>query len=86
MRPTKICRPDREPATHWGNQMPEITIHTDGPIVVPAEGLSLKGTDGSAIERPKGSAVALCRCGESSTKPFCDGTHKNVDFQHDPTT
>ena len=29
----------------------------------------------------KGEAVALCRCGGSSTKPFCDGTHKRIGFQ-----
>jgi CDGSH-type Zn-finger protein len=28
----------------------------------------------------KGEAVALCRCGGSSTKPFCDGTHKRIGF------
>jgi CDGSH-type Zn-finger protein len=28
----------------------------------------------------KGEAVALCRCGGSATKPFCDGTHKRVCF------
>lgn len=25
--------------------------------------------------------IALCRCGESATKPFCDGTHKNINFK-----
>jgi CDGSH-type Zn-finger protein len=25
-------------------------------------------------------AIALCRCGQSSTKPFCDGTHKTCGF------
>jgi CDGSH-type Zn-finger protein len=25
--------------------------------------------------------VALCRCGASAKKPFCDGTHRTIDFQ-----
>ena len=29
----------------------------------------------------KGEAVALCRCGGSQAKPFCDGTHKRIGFK-----
>ena len=65
--------------------MPDVTIHTDGPIVVPTEGLALKGSDGTAIKCPDGKAVALCRCGQSANKPFCDGGHKNAGFANDPT-
>ncbi|MFN3871830.1 MAG: CDGSH iron-sulfur domain-containing protein [Ignavibacterium sp.] len=25
--------------------------------------------------------IALCRCGQSSAKPFCDGTHKKCEFK-----
>jgi CDGSH-type Zn-finger protein len=27
------------------------------------------------------TAVSLCRCGHSATKPFCDGAHKRLNFQ-----
>ncbi|WP_259336605.1 CDGSH iron-sulfur domain-containing protein [Clavibacter phaseoli] len=30
------------------------------------------------------STVALCRCGVSSIKPYCDGTHRLVGFRTDP--
>jgi CDGSH-type Zn-finger protein len=29
----------------------------------------------------KASPIALCRCGHSATKPFCDGKHKIVNFE-----
>ena len=36
--------------------------------------------DGAEIE-VKRSVVALCRCGRSKIRPFCDGTHKTVGFK-----
>lgn len=37
--------------------------------------------DGNEIDFPAGKEwVSLCRCGHSATKPFCDGTHRTVEF------
>ncbi|MBE9517696.1 MAG: CDGSH iron-sulfur domain-containing protein [Bacteroidetes bacterium] len=38
----------------------------------------IKGSDGKIIK--KDEPVFLCRCGNSSNKPFCDGTHKRNGF------
>ncbi|NOR33054.1 MAG: CDGSH iron-sulfur domain-containing protein [Bacteroidales bacterium] len=38
----------------------------------------MKGSDGKIIKTDK--PVFLCRCGNSSNKPFCDGTHKRNGF------
>ena len=60
---------------------PTIRGREDGPLVV--EGLEhLKDAKGGDIGAAgaKGN-IALCRCGYSSRKPFCDGTHKKTDFR-----
>ena len=51
---------------------------TDGPLVLTGN-LSIRA--GSGREAWKGTSVALCRCGASNNKPFCDGTHKKVGFK-----
>src|SRR5512136_2911224 len=47
-------------------------------IVTNAEGESLDYREGKKY--PAQAQYALCRCGESANKPFCDGTHKKVQF------
>jgi CDGSH-type Zn-finger protein len=39
--------------------------------------------EGREFEVPLGDSIVLCRCGKSSTKPFCDQTHKRVGFAAD---
>jgi CDGSH-type Zn-finger protein len=40
-------------------------------------------TSAAGLPTWSGTRVALCRCGESSNKPFCDGTHALVGFTTD---
>ena len=50
---------------------------SSGPIFVRG-GVEIIGADGVAWETR--NRVTLCRCGQSKTKPFCDGTHSKVGF------
>ena len=60
-----------EPAT--------ITAYENGPLLVRGD-FTLVDADGERIEPGRG-VVALCRCGLSAIKPFCDGTHKATGFR-----
>jgi CDGSH-type Zn-finger protein len=51
-----------------------------GPIWVRG-GITVIGQDGTPYEAR--NRQTLCRCGKSSNKPFCDGTHVDVDFHDD---
>ena len=59
----------------------QVTIkpRDNGPYLVQGP-VKLIDVDGNEFQLT-GETVALCRCGHSSTKPFCDGTHKKVEFQ-----
>jgi CDGSH-type Zn-finger protein len=56
-----------------------IKVRENGPYLVSGP-FTLTDADGAVYGLPAGSAVALCRCGQSSTKPFCDATHKQLGF------
>lgn len=56
-----------------------ITPLDNGPYMVEGE-LELVSPSGQPIE-VRGSKAFLCRCGASTRKPFCDGTHSRIFFQ-----
>lgn len=58
-----------------------ITITENGPYKVEgAEGLELTAPDGSPVAVDR-DTIFLCRCGGSTNKPFCDGTHSKIGFE-----
>jgi CDGSH-type Zn-finger protein len=59
-----------------------ITACPDGPLLVRGE-LELFDDDGEPVQ-PKRRTFALCRCGASAIRPFCDGSHKLVGFRTTP--
>ena len=63
--------------------MSDVTIipTENGPYEVNGE-VRIVAPDGTVI-RETGKAY-LCRCGQSANKPFCDGTHRKVDWVADP--
>ena len=56
-----------------------ITSYRDGPLLVRGP-FRLQDQDGNEIEVGR-KTVALCRCGKSRIRPFCDGTHALVRFR-----
>jgi CDGSH-type Zn-finger protein len=60
--------------------MAEVTIEAikNGPYIVKGE-VELKDSEGNNF--PVEKRIALCRCGASTEKPFCDGTHSKIGFQ-----
>ena len=58
-----------------------IKVRDHGPLLVEGP-FTVIDAAGNAFTIPTGKpAIALCRCGASRTKPFCDGTHSKQGFQ-----
>jgi CDGSH-type Zn-finger protein len=70
------------PASRAHDDAPIIIACPDGPLLVRGH-IELTTPDGEPIEQHR-RTVALCRCGVSTIKPFCDGTHKAVHFRTEP--
>jgi CDGSH-type Zn-finger protein len=60
--------------------MAEVTIEArpNGPYIVNGS-IELRDTNGNIL--PTQTRTVLCRCGASTKKPFCDGTHSKIGFQ-----
>lgn len=57
----------------------EIKARQNGPYVIMGTA-TYTDADGNEQTTP-GTNIALCRCGQSGNKPFCDGTHRKVGFE-----
>ena len=82
---------DRPAASQWA-KAGHVTLRCrlDGPLVVEvpldqdgaSPGFRVIDHLGAEFTLPAGKrAVALCRCGKSATKPFCDGAHRAAEFR-----
>jgi CDGSH-type Zn-finger protein len=67
-------RPDAEDGV-----VTTIRLRRNGPYVVEGDDVKVVDWNGAeyVVER---KPIALCRCGASTKKPFCDGTHSKIGF------
>jgi CDGSH-type Zn-finger protein len=65
-------RPDQSPPA-------TITPYPDGPYLVRGE-FVVRDQEGNELPLER-RTIALCRCGKSRMRPFCDGTHKLIGFR-----
>ena len=56
-----------------------IDITSNGPYKVTGP-IELFDAEGRPVSVAEGRSVFLCRCGGSTNKPFCDGTHSRIGF------
>lgn len=57
-----------------------VTAYENGPYVVKGP-ITLLDAEGNEYETEGKTSIALCRCGGSENKPFCDGTHSKIGFE-----
>lgn len=67
-----------EPNTEQAPEETEIQVLPGGPLLVKGR-IRLSAADGS-VHSEEGN-TALCRCGGSQNKPYCDGSHKSLGFE-----
>ena len=61
----------------------KITISPNGTyrVEAPEGSIELVDVNGNQFDLTGKPAFSLCRCGGSTNKPFCDGTHSSIGFQ-----
>jgi CDGSH iron-sulfur domain-containing protein 3 len=58
-----------------------IKVRHNGPYKVTGPVTLIDADEREYYIADRGETIALCRCGGSQSKPFCDGTHKQIGFQ-----
>ncbi|MGH9342311.1 MAG: CDGSH iron-sulfur domain-containing protein [Terriglobia bacterium] len=58
----------------------KITVRNNGSVKIEGD-FEIVDQDGAAFGLGGRVNIALCRCGQSQNKPFCDGSHRNCGFQ-----
>ena len=62
----------------------KITVQKNGPLRIEGDDILIQDPEQQAYGLAGRTVVSLCRCGHSSNKPFCDGSHNHHSFQDDP--
>lgn len=58
-----------------------IRVRNNGPLLIEGP-ITVVDAQGNCFPlNPDKPATALCRCGQSANRPFCDGTHNRIGFQ-----
>jgi CDGSH-type Zn-finger protein len=65
------------------SEKPTIELRPNGPLLIKNLEV-LENSKGERLETQ--SIIALCRCGASGNKPYCDATHKKIGFSDERTT
>lgn len=58
----------------------KITFTENGPIRLDGSATAVDH-DGAPVQLREGKPTFLCRCGRSANKPFCDGSHRQENFE-----
>lgn len=60
------------------NQQTQVEVTENGPLLIFGH---MQINHNNQLVSLKNNVTALCRCGASQNKPYCDGTHKKIDFK-----
>ena len=58
-----------------------ISVMNNGSLRIEGDEFDIVDQEGRVFGLAGRTKISLCRCGQSKTKPFCDGTHKTCGFE-----
>lgn len=77
---SRVAGPDNSiQANHTMSEV-QISVRENGPLLVSGP-IELTDGNGNAFDLGDKETIALCRCGASASRPFCDGSHRDCGFE-----